>query len=249
MPEVSSLFGAVPEAVNNALGLRVSESESYDQWGPFKHRTLSETDGRAVAAAVFAATREGFAYASREAKRPPSRENWRMEPQLGKWNPLSPEVDLERRLIKARSRRDWCNQVPVASGLAGGRACIDLVHDRGDGCYDFVELKVDDQHPVYAAVEILHYGFVWLLSRGELGYPDDLPLLNATEVRLCVLAPETFYRDAEKTGRWAGFAAGLNGGVAMEAEKRGVRMAFRFEQFNESAVDDVLRSLLDDRFV
>lgn len=248
MPEVPSKFRDLPKkAVNAALHLQ--EGESYDQWAPFKRRMLNEADGRAVASAVFSSTRDWFAQASAGALRPPSRENWRIaNPQLASWDPLSPEVDLERRLVKARKAPDWWNQVPVASGLAGGRAAIDLVHDRGDGSFDFVELKVGDQHPVYAAVEILQYGFVWLLSRGELGYGDDFPLLKANEVRLCVLAPESFYRASGDDGRWAGFASGVNDGVAAVAKEYGVKMTFRFKQFKDSFMDDALRDLLDSRF-
>lgn len=200
--------------------------------------------------AVFDATRDWFVHVSAGAKRPPSGENWRWEQKLGDWSPLKAEVDLERRLVKARLTKDWCNQVPVASGLAGGRACIDLVHERTDGSYDFVELKVNDQHPVYAAVEILQYGFIWLLSRGELGYSDVSPVLSTKHVRLCVLAPESFYRDPENTGRWTEFAAGLDSRVTAlaVAHIRPAEMNFRFEQFRDSEIEEPLRRLLDARF-
>jgi hypothetical protein len=74
----------------------------------------------------------------------------------------SPEVTLERAFMRAlveAGRNDWSNQVPLISGIAGSHAfkkrAVDLVHRHEDGSFEFVELKVNSDTPIYAAVEIL----------------------------------------------------------------------------------------------
>ncbi|MFC3440120.1 hypothetical protein ACFOKF_02730 [Sphingobium rhizovicinum] len=174
----------------------------------------------------------------------PSRENWRwLEPKCDHAaHNSSPEVTLERAIVSAarsRGRSDWSNQVPIASGMiAGGgdrRRAIDLVHRRGPNAFEFVELKVGSDNPLYAAVEILKYGFVWLLSRehsARLGYGGK-SLVEASDVRLSVLAPHPYY-DGLNLG-W--LEAGLSRGVmALGAERQEVRLSFAFEAFPISFV-------------
>lgn len=116
----------------------------------------------------------------------PSRQNWRwLDPKCDfSAKNFSAETTLERAVVsaaKAQNRTDWSNQIPIASGIiAGGgdrRRAIDLAHLRGADAFDFIELKVGSDNPLYAAIEILKYGFVWLLSRKHrdvLGYSDRL---------------------------------------------------------------------------
>ena len=182
MSDVSTrlrLFGSVPAVVNQALGLG---DGSYEHRGPFLGRELSVADGVRLARDVLKAVADDFERVASSAAKAPSSENWRMVEQTNQWTEgHSEEVDLERFLVKARLRpSEWWNQVPIASALGGGRRqCIDLVHARGNGCYDFVELKVKSNTPIYAAVEVLQYGYFWLLSRAHrdrLGYSRNEPM-------------------------------------------------------------------------
>ena len=104
-----------------------------------------------------------------------SKENWRFEKKRGisKKND-SPEVGLERAIINIprelwSDALDWVNQVPTASGLvdpsADGSRRIDLVHKCGDKEYEFIELKVGSDTPLYAAMEILKYGVLYIFAR------------------------------------------------------------------------------------
>lgn len=176
--------------------------------------------------------------------RPPSLENWRwFDPKCEHAaHNSSPEVTLERAIVSAarsQGRKDWSNQIPVASGMiAGGgdgRRAIDLVHRRGPSAFDFVELKVGSDNPLYAAVEILRYGFVWLLSRehrAQLGY-DGKPLVEASDVRLSVLAPHPYYDGLSLDWLEAGLSQGLR---SLGTERQEVRLSFAFEAFPKSFV-------------
>ena len=176
--------------------------------------------------------------------RQPSKENWRwFDPKCEfSTHNQSPEVTLERAVVSAaklQNREDWSNQIPIASGLiAGGgdrRRAIDLVHRRGQDAFDLVELKVGSDTPLYAAVEILKYSFVWLLSRehrDRLGYRGK-PIVEASDVRLSVLAPQAYY-DGLALG-W--LEAGLSKGIAaLGLERQGVTLSFAFEAFPKSFV-------------
>lgn len=128
-----------------------------------------------------------------------SKENWRWcVPQtfIGSSN-RSPEVILERAIATAcvaAGRNDWANQVPIASGVvhssAERRRAIDLVHKRGECHYEFIELKIASDTPLFAAFEIISYVGVWLLSRkAQCGKP----LLEAEKIYARVLAPAAYY--------------------------------------------------------
>lgn len=177
------------------------------------------------------------------AKRPdraPSSENWKIrspgDPEAigpGAKNE-SDELLLERAIVQ-RWPQDWTHQMPVASGLFGARTdkrrLLDLVYDLKQGHYDFIELKIKSDTPLYAAMEILGYGLVYLASRqnkaSNLGYDDALlPLLRASHITLCVLAPEAYYADCNL--EWLEQA--INHGLS-SFDKRELRMRFRFEKF------------------
>jgi hypothetical protein len=207
-----------------------------------------------VACEVFEAVADDFERVADSAGKAPSSENWRIEEQTKDWTKdCSAEVDLERYLVQARLRPlEWWNQIPIASGLGGGRRqCIDLVHARSAGGYDFVELKVKSNTPIYAAVEILQYGYFWLLSRvhrDRLGYSRSRrTLLDAKAVRLCVLAPQEFYSGFNL----GGLESGVDREVAAIAERYQAQMGFRFFAFRRPefpADAAALRQLLDDLF-
>lgn len=130
----------------------------------------------------------------------PSRENWRFtrRTHIDPAN-ASPEVTLERAV--AALSPAWANQIPIASGLTGPShdrvRNVDLAHCDGPGEYTLYELKVAADTPLYAAVEILVRGLVYVFTRrhmSELGYdPSAKEVLAAHMVRLRVLAPTAFY--------------------------------------------------------
>jgi hypothetical protein len=170
----------------------------------------------------------------------PSRQNFRWRcPQTYIANDnASAEVSLERALICAlrdADRHDWSNQVPLISGIAGSHAfkrrAIDLVQRRGERSFEFVELKIESDTPVLAAIEILAYGLLWLLShrdRQRLGYAGPIP--DAQDVGLSVLAPQEYYRRYSV----GGVATTINDGLLALGQQQGVTMEFRFTAFPPS---------------
>lgn len=186
----------------------------------------------------------------------PSAANWRWRvPQLAiSAHNTSPEVRLERALIVAcerLGRSDWSNQVPVASGVAGANAerrrAIDLVHQRGPGHFELVELKVASDTPLYAAFEIIGYTCIWLLSKLDLSAPDN-HLLTAQAIDAVVLAPTAFYAPY----RLDALRLQLHDDLQLLGHEHGVALSFRFEAFpdrsaNPPWTDEQLAHLLDSR--
>lgn len=190
----------------------------------------------------------------------PSPENFRwFKPQLAISDKNdSPEVTFERAVIQAcwrLGRSDWANQVPLVSGIAGPRAykrrAIDLVRKVSDSAFDFIELKIASDTPLYAAAEILLYGLIWLHTRGRSveSSGSRSPLLDANSVELSVLAPPAFYGRSDIRGMSEYF----NSGLAALAQRHGVEMSLAFtafpDAFNWPAAlsDDELVRLLDNR--
>ena len=164
----------------------------------------------------------------------PSRENWRWKrhPDLSPEN-KSPEIRLERSIVSVCGDH-WSNQMPTASGLvsaaADKRAAVDLVYREDPSTYSLIELKVNSDNPLFAAIEILMYGllFVWSRNNQEgLGYQVQVqPVLAATSVRLSVLAPITYYRDYDLTT----LSSTLNSGLVEFGERNAVPLGFEFCQ-------------------
>ncbi len=194
-------------------------------------------DGAKLIAAMYQRIEDNLA---RRPDRAPSPDNWKIrspgEPQAigpGAKNE-SDELLLERAIVQ-RWPQDWTHQMPVASGLFGSRTdkrrLVDLVYDLKLGHYDLIELKIQSDTPLYAAMEILGCGLVYLASRqnkaNNLAYDSALlPLLRASHVTLCVLAPEAYYADCNL--EWLEKA--INHGLS-SFDKRELRMRFRFEKF------------------
>jgi len=145
-------------------------------------------------------------------KKSPSKQNWRFQQNKKVDKNPSLEVQLERAIVNINQdmwpdAKNWANQVPTASGLwdhkCDKRRAIDLVHvSPGQNNYDtveFIELKVNRSagHPVYAAIEVLLYGMLYVFSRRRLKELEyDLtkqPLLQAKAIHLVVLAPFEYY--------------------------------------------------------
>jgi len=172
----------------------------------------------------------------------PSRENWRWKRHLN-LSPASksPELRLERSIVSVCGD-DWSNQVPTASGLVGARvdkrAAIDLVHRQDPTSYALIELKVDSDNPLFAAIEILIYGLLFVWSRNNLerlGYDAQAqPILAATAVSLNVLAPESYYRGYDLTI----LGSALNSSLAEFGERKTVGLGFAFGQLGASYAAD-----------
>jgi hypothetical protein len=199
--------------------------------------TQNQFDGYGLIAAIYERIEKNL---MRRPKRKPSNENWKLRStsdldtvKAYDKNP-SDEVTLERAIVQ-RWPNNWTYQMPVASGLFGPisdkRRAVDLVHSKGNGQYDFVELKIRSDTPLYAAMEILGYGLVYLASRldvaNNLKYViEKLPVLKANEITLCVLAPEDYYKDIDL--KWLQDA--INSGLH-NLDKGNLKMDFRFQKF------------------
>ncbi|WP_119269793.1 hypothetical protein [Taklimakanibacter deserti] len=231
-----SLFDGVDHFVSDFLG--ITSCRHWSAVLELDRRGVSDFDGPALVTGLFSQISANWHACLAELERFPSVENWRwFDPKVNiSPHNASPEVTLERAVTAAavaQRRRDWSNQIPIASGLIVGpgdrRRAVDLVHQRGSGAFDFVELKVRSNNPLYAAIEILQYGLVWLLSRQNrdiLGYGGKT-LIMASDVRLSVLAPSTYYRDLNLS--W--LANGLTEGVQALGEANGVLLSFGFDAF------------------
>jgi hypothetical protein len=136
-----------------------------------------------------------------------SKENWRKDVKdfLNPDNE-SDEVCFERNLAKHFKNNNlqnwWWNQMPVASGLvcsnADRRRAIDLVHwDERTGTYDLIELKIASNSPVYALMEIILYGLVYLVVRDNPIYLSEQSktsaVFQAKKINLRVLAPRKYF--------------------------------------------------------
>jgi hypothetical protein len=195
----------------------------------------------------------------RPVNRTPSPENWKLRStkdhdmrRPGVKN-KSAEVKLERAIVE-KWPKSWNYQIPVASGLfdehSDKRRAVDLVFDHQADHFDLVELKIKSDTPLYAAMEILGYGLVYLASRtdraGNLKYKTaDLPVLRANKITLCVLAPAKYY---EYKGRLKWLQDAINVGLK-HLPKLDLTIDFYFEQFDfpwtsESTARDLPETLI-----
>lgn len=175
----------------------------------------------------------------------PSTENWRFEKRISfSEENLRPETLLERTIASVVDDDNWANQVPVDSGLLGGRAhWIDLVFRAGTA-FSFIELKYDSNTPLSAACQVLGYGLVYAFCRSHaqvLGINlDRSPILQASEIHLRVLAPADYFTAFGPDLEWlARFEKAVQEGVERFSRKRFSRnsaerlplMSFGFEAF------------------
>ncbi len=168
------------------------------------------------------------------------------------------EVRLERSIIRLSG--DWFNQVPTASGLVSEysdkRGSIDLVHKCDDGSYEFIELKLTSDNPLFAAMEILQYGILYALAKTNKRIQDacnEKDLLQAKVIQLKVLAPTNYY---EICGL-AWLENGINRGFEdfLRAPDFDLEITFMFEKFpsyfnvreDTFPEDDVIRKALSNR--
>jgi hypothetical protein len=167
-----------------------------------------------------------------------SKKNWRWKRHLetSAGNP-SAEITLERAIVSALGE-DWSNQMPTASGLVGPnankRSCVDLVWRKNPGSYTFFELKVESDTPLYAAIEILLYGLLFVWSRNnqaDLKYDTEIqPVLKASKIELCSLAPRKFYSDYDLKN----LSESLNQGFSTFQHLGDLELSFNFAQFGST---------------
>lgn len=237
-----SLFRGVDQLAADLFGVR--DIRHWSAMLKLNKAPPNALTGVAVVEQMFAQVEGNWTKCLSILSRPPSTQNWRwFEPQL-EISPenRSPEVTLERAIVraaKAADRRDWSNQIPIAAGILAGagnnRRAIDLVHSPAPEKFEFVELKIASDTPLFAAIEILEYGFIWLLSRrdGEaLGYADRA-IIQASDIQLSVLAPRSYYRELDLT--W--LTECLSEGVRRLGLRQGdMRLDFAFQEFPQEFV-------------
>ena len=230
----ASLMDGTEAAVCAALGLR-----------NFRHRTalrcLGDIDRIDVARLLFELIAENYVRGGATSNRDRSQQNWRwcsIQSQIGAAN-RSPEVMLERAVAASclrAGRVDWGNQVPVASGLLLGasdrRRAIDLVHRRGERHFEFIELKVASDTPLYAAIEIIGYACIWLLARGDRPSRPSA-LLDADRIDLRVLAPAAFYDRYELEA----IELSLGQSVGALGRSHGVTLTFGFDVLDDRLLE------------
>jgi hypothetical protein len=191
-----------------------------------------------------------------------SSQNWRFTLETGISDKnASAEKVLEKSIAKTMSnldKSDWANQVPVASGLAfhnrDTKRSIDLVHEFGKGTFELIELKIASNNPVYAAIEVLVYGIVYVFFR--VGGPEenranakvghDRKLLTARKIHLKMIAPTDYYGPYDKMQLKAlesSFSDAVN--VLARKKIRGISMSFTFEEF--PAKKPLINSFLEHR--
>ena len=164
--------------------------------------------------------------------------NWRFKPLSNiSLENTSPEVKLERSIVRAADDH-WANQVPTSSGLVGPRADkvrnIDLVQRLGERHFSFIELKVESNNPLFAAIEILTYGLIFSWSKAkahDLGYQiERQPIIAAESVDLCVLAPKEYYQNLSM----GNLGAAINNGLESCTDMLGLPISFSFTHFPEA---------------
>lgn len=182
--------------------------------------------------------------------RDPSQENWKLRPtddpskiRTSREN-RSPEVTLERAIV-LKWPTEWTYQMPTASGLfdgyGGKHRNIDLVRKEAIDSFNFVELKWESNNPLFAALEILGYGLVYLASRtdpaGNLNYGkgSPRPVLTAKKISLSVLAPFEYYEGCRLDWLERGLDSGLKELVKSKCDDD-LEMDFRFEHFPDGLV-------------
>lgn len=188
--------------IDETLGLRIGKSPRYRN--KTNYLKLSEAsarnfDARRVIERIYA-TIESCRLTTIYCKAP-SKHNWDLIPRRRTSADRDKlEVTLERDIVDLEGA-SWSAQVPTSSGLwdhkQAKRSAIDLIHKCGDDSYEFIELKIESGTPLFAAMEILVYGILYIYSRiyaEPLGYKvEEKPLLKAEQIHLKILAPEGYY--------------------------------------------------------
>lgn len=197
-----SILKDVGKIIDDALGLKscgIGKEPHYKHKASCRKLSVlpqSAFDATALIEKIYTQVesnwKEGFNYK-------PSTENWRFESRTNiDARNDDPEIKLEKAIVSTQPQPhiNWANQTPTSSGFVGPRTDkhrnIDLIHRREDGAYEFIELKVDSDTPLYAGMEILQYAILYIFYRENEqemngGSAKQKPLLEATVIHLRVL--------------------------------------------------------------
>jgi hypothetical protein len=245
-----SIVEGVEQAVVEILGIT-----------GLRHRSaldrLSAIDGPMLVDAMHRTIYGNYVRGGASTNKELSQENWRwpaLQSRISE-NNRSREVIVERAIAAAcerLGRTGWGNQVPVASGLIANaresRRAIDLVHRRGERHFELIELKIASDTPLFAAIEVISYGCLWIIARNDRPARASV-LLDADHIDLRVLAPSAFYAPFELKLKLV--EAALDGGVRALGQQNGATLTFAFELLDKriwsAAVtfDETLLSCLD----
>lgn len=175
---------------------------------------------------------------AREQDRWPSTKNWvlRVAPNFTASPSLRLEKQLQKQIAICLENEGWGNDVPTASGLvnSGGRQMnVDLAH-RIPGGFELIELKVNSDTPIEAALQVLRYGALYLLYRTE---PElalrfrHFEMMAAKRIVLEVLAPLAYYRDSLRELRRFAEEVAIEARCHARQVAGGLEMEFRFSAF------------------
>ena len=127
------------------------------------------------------------------------------------------------------------NQVPTASGLVSATSDrsrnLDLVCQSAPGRFEFIELKFKSDNPLFAAIEILKAGVLYIFARSLTSKDSESPLLKAKAVHLRVLAPLAYYRGHRLDWLETAFSTGLQNAVNKRSGSQAFTMDFMFGAF------------------
>lgn len=240
-----AIFDGLEDIFDEFLGV----DETWEGQAPrYRHRATSirlcednrpEIDGAALATALYNRIEHNWENRGDNVGLP-SAENWRFEQRTDyNENNHNPETLLERTIASVVDDDNWANQVPVDSGLLGGRPhWIDLVFRAGTA-FSLIELKYASNTPLSAAFQVLNYGLVYAFSRShaqelEINL-DRSPILRATEIHLRVLAPSEYYSAYRNNPAWLSrFEKAIHDGVRQFSQHTGLDCplaSFAFEAF------------------
>ncbi len=171
----------------------------------------------------------------------PSTENWRFKKilNIAKHN-KSKEKTLEKAIAKLPSP-DWVNQVPTPSGLVSSASDksrnIDLVHRLGSRKFEFIELKVESDTPMFAAFEIVINGLIYLLSTEFYSGAciNDKEILSAKVIYLQTLAPQNYYSRCSLAWLEEELNKGLKNLLVSKFDSK-IEMDFSFTSFPNSFI-------------
>lgn len=246
---ITDHFDGIKNKHLGLVGLGIKHARHFKHIGVLNElcSTPPKIDGYSLASSLLLQVYDNWSTSGRENNSSPSRQNWRFT-KVGKMalhNP-SPEVTFERTLVDSRGD-NWANQVPTSCGIvashADRRRSIDLVERVRDQGFDFIELKIGSDTPLYAALEVLDYGVLYAFSRlnaEALKYDAGFSkILEAKSIGLRVLAPSEFYSPKkQKDGgfwdlSWLESTIQNAAGYLSSRIGSGFTMNFRFDVFSE----------------
>ena len=136
------------------------------------------------------------------------RSNWRwMLRENIDPNSTSPEIRLQRKFAKCvgkdeQAKERWSNETPTASGFSEGKGGepghLDLAYSLSGSHVTLIELKVDANTPVAAAIQLVIYALMLVLAQtvnGQVQIIADKKWLDFRHANLRVVAPKKYYQN------------------------------------------------------